>query len=472
MTSLGSLWDRVVNGAYRWVLEPAGITPGDVGWFLERGPQFVLILVLFFLFTRALVWAMSKTVLTRGRVDPMISNLVSKLTTALLMFVGFAVALMAFNINIFSLAITLGLVGAALALGLQNTVANIMGGISLVTDRPFEVGDRVKIGEFWGDVEEIGLRSTRILTARREYVIVPNRLMDEREIWNYTKRYPELRVDVPMSISYDSDRRLARSLMLQAAREHAEVLAFPRPQVVTRGHGDNGLEMELRVFLGGARNRYNVESDLLDRVKDLFDKERVEIPFPYRTIVHKAEMPPPQLSPADRTEPGAQPRLRDRKLLVATAGTTPALNKAKTIVDLARDLEADLVVSYIVPRISLVTQREGERAADIFNAAAKRHGVQVQLVVEEGVVVECIDRVVRREGCGAVLIGAPRTPVVMAWKSANVEERLRNALAVPVVVIPPSLELEPEEVEAARASLDEIAPRPAEDPAPDEGAPP
>lgn len=456
MPTLQGLWERAVQAAYDYVLGPAGITPTDVAWFGDRAPQFLLILFLFFLFTRVLVWTLDRTFLSRRRVDPMLANLVDRLISVLLMFIGFSVALLVFEINIFDLALTLGLVGAALALGLQNTVANIMGGISLVTDRPFEVGDRIQIGEYWGDVEEIGLRSTRILTARREYVIIPNRLMDEREIWNYTKRYPEIRLDIPFGISYDSDRELAKSLMLQAAREHPDVLSFPRPTTKVREFADSGLHIELWCFIGDARIRYRVQSDLLERGKDLFDQHGIEIPFPYRTLVYKSDLPTPARAEPSPSSPGAP--VKDRKLLVATAGTTPAMNKCQTIVDLAADLDADIVVAYIVPRASIVSQREGERAASIFNAAARRAGVDVKLVIEEGEVVGTMHRLARREGCGAVLIGAPRNQVVLAWKRANVEDRLRDRLNVPVIVVPPSLEIDPDEVAAARASLDEIAP--------------
>ncbi len=458
------LWQRIlqaadqylVGPAYEYVLGPAGITPGDVDWFTQRAPQFVLILLLFFLSTRALVWTLDRTLLSRRRVDPMLGNLVDRLISVVMMFIGFSVALLVFQINIFDLALTLGLVGAALALGLQNTVANIMGGISLVTDRPFEVGDRIQIGEYWGDVEEIGLRSTRILTARREYVIIPNRLMDEREIWNYTKRYPEIRLDIPVGISYDSDRELAKSLMIQAGREHPDVLSFPRPTTKVREFADSGLHLELWCYIGDARIRYRVQSDLLERIKDLFDQHGIEIPFPYRTLVYKSDLPAP--AHAESTGSARDAGLAKRKLLVATAGTTPAMNKCQTITELAKDLDADIIVAYIVPRASIVTQREGERAASIFNAAARRAGVDVKLVIQEGEVVSTIDRLIREEGCGAVVIGAPRNQVVLAWKRANVEDRLRGRLDVPVIVVPPSLEVDPDEVEAARASLDEIAP--------------
>lgn len=461
MASAGDLWNEIVSRVHRYLLEPTNLTADQVAPVAGQIPEFLLILLLFYVVSKVLVWGLSKTFLSPRRVDPMIGNLVGRLLMGILLFVGFALALMVFGVNIFSLALTLGLIGAALALGLQNTVANIMGGISLASDRPFEVGDRIRIGDqntgsLWGDVERIGLRSTRILTTRREYVVVPNRLMDEREIWNYTKQYPELRIDVGVTISYDSDRELARSLMLRAAEEDPEVLAFPKPRVLVMDFGDSGLRLELQCYIGDARNRSPASSALREAIKDAFDANRVEVPFPYRTIVYKSELPPPR-----HMEPGEVPTLRplgDRRVLAATAGATPALNKAQTICDIAKRLNADLVIVFITPKASVVTQREGERAADIFATAAERAGIGVKLVVEEGGLVDSIVRVARREMVGAVIMGASRSPVLMAWKNAGVEERLKHALDMPVVIVPPSLEVLPSAIDAARAHLDTIAP--------------
>ncbi len=335
----GSLveWLRAVW--WRFILEPIGIEPWHITWATERIPRFFLILLLVYVSTKAIVWLSSKTILSPRRVDPMLSALLKRLLQVLFLFVGVSVALLVFGINILDLALALGLVGAALALGLQNTVANIMGGINLVTDRPFEVGDRIQIGDFWGDVEEIGLRSTRILTSRREFVIVPNRLMDEREIWNYTKRYPELRVEIDSSISYDSDMERARTLMKNVARRHEDVLSFPRPRILVREFLDSGVKMELQCYIQDARERYRISSELRQAMKQAFDEHGVEIPYPYRTLVDKKDLPEPQRG----ADPGTpQEPMGPRRVLVATAGAGPALRKADTIVKIAQRLNESL----------------------------------------------------------------------------------------------------------------------------------
>jgi small conductance mechanosensitive channel len=454
--ALEAYLDRLIAGLWRYLLEPVGLQPGDLAWAVDRIPSFLGVLLGFYLVTRALIWGLRHTFLSPDRVDPMLASLVNRLLQAVLLFVGFSVALLVFGINVLDLALALGLVGAALALGLQNSVANIMGGISLVVDRPFEVGDRIQIGDFWGDVEEIGLRSTRVLTARREYVIVPNALMDEREIWNYTKRYPELRIDIPVQISYDSDADRARRLIKQVARDDEHVLSFPRPEVLVREFQDSGLQLELQCFIEDSRGQYEVRSDLRRGIKKTLDRNGVEIPYPYRTLVDKDDLPDPvhdEQPAAD--DPKPQPStLADRRLLVATAGAGPAMRKADTVVRLADRLDADIVLTYISPRASIADRREGEKAADIFHSCARRHGVDLELEIEAGDVVETMRDVARRRSCGAVVIDGSRLPMPMAWRRADVGDRLREALDIPVVVVPPSLEIDEDQVEAAREALD------------------
>ncbi len=451
------LWVGIWRTTGGWILEnllePMGIDLSEILWAAERVPKFFLALLVFYLLARGLVWVLSKTVLRPTRVDPMLGHLVRRLLLSMLMFVGFTVSLLVFDFNIFDLAIGLGLVGAGLALGLQNTVANVMGGISLVSDRPFEVGDRVQIGEFWGDVEQIGLRSTRILTARREYVVVPNRLMDEREIWNYTKRYPELRVDIDVEISYDSDVDLARELILGVAEEHPDVLSFPQPVVLNHEFQESGVRMQLRCFISDARQQFETSSDLRDQIKTALQDNGVEIPYPYRTLVEKPDLPAPAT-----LEQSPEPRdpLSPRRVLVASAGKNPAIRKAETVVDICQDLDAEIVLTHIARRASIVTEREGERAADIYEAKAGPDGPRVRLVNEEGGVVDAIRRTVDQWNCGAVIIGSSPSPVLRAWKRAGIEDRVRRALDVPVIVVSDELTADRRHIENARRSLNAI----------------
>jgi small-conductance mechanosensitive channel len=449
---LGSLWDRFVTGLQRYFFGPLEVTPGEISWFVDRFPRFVAVLVLFYLLSRGIVGILDRTLLTEERVRPMVASIADRLIFGLTMFVGIGLSLTYFGINILDLAVTLGLVGAGLALGLRESVANIMGGIALATDRPFEVGDRIQIGDYWGDVEEIGLRSTRILTARREYVIVPNRLMDEREIWNFTKGYPELRIEVAVEISYESNVDLAERLMLQAAREHGHVLEFPEPRVLVQQAGDSGVELELWCHTSETRNRYQIASDLRKATLQAFEEHGVAVPYPHRTLVDKADQDEPA---AEIPDDLGQSPLGPRRLLVATSGPSPARRKADAIIDLAEQLDANIVLAHIPTRPSLHDRRAGERAAEVFQATAAGRDVGIDLVMESGNFVERIPELVDRYACGAVALGPPRQSKLMAWRERDTVDRLRSRLDVPLVIVDPEASIEDIDLEEVGLALAE-----------------
>lgn len=450
--SVAAVWNRFWSAVQRYFFGPLEVTPEEIAWFVDRFPRFVAVLVLFYLLARVLVWILDRTILHEDRVRPMVASIADRLVFGLTMFVGIGLSLTYFGINVLDLAVTLGLVGAGLALGLRESVANIMGGIALATDRPFEVGDRIQIGEYWGDVEEIGLRSTRILTARREYVIVPNRLMDEREIWNFTKGYPELRVEVAVSISYESNVDLAERSMLEAARGHEYVLEFPEPRVLVQEAADSGVELELWCHTAETRNRYHLASDLRRSILAAFDEHGVQVPYPHRTIVDKAEEPAPDEAIPEELDP---PGLGPRRLLVATAGPSPARRKAAAILDLAERLDTDIVLAHIPSRPSIHDRRAGERAAEVFQATAEDRDVGIELVMESGNFVERIPELVERHGCGAVALGPPRQRSVIAWRRRDLVEQLRSDLDVPLVIVDPDRPVEDLELDELRLALAE-----------------
>lgn len=450
--AVGTLWERFTTALQRYFFDPLEVTPEEISWFLDRFPRFVIVLILFYLLTRGLVWVLDRTLLHENRVRPMVASIADRLIFGILMFVGFGLSLTYFGINVLDLAVTLGLVGAGLALGLRDSVANIMGGIALATDRPFEVGDRIQIGDYWGDVEEIGLRSTRILTARREYVIVPNRLMDEREIWNFTKGYPELRLEVAITVSYESNVDLAERLMVKVAQEHDHVLEFPEPRVLVQQAGESGIELELWCHTAETRERYQVASDLRKAVLAAFDEHGVVVPYPHRTVLDKAEETQPSQEIPEELDALERGR---RRLLVATSGPTPARRKADAIIDLAEHLEADIVLAHIPQRPSIHDRRAGERAAEVFQAMAEGTDVGIELVMESGNFVERIPELVERHGCGAVALGPPRQHRLMAWREHDIVDRLRSRLDVPLVIVDPEQAVDALDLESLRLALAE-----------------
>ncbi len=219
---------------------------------------------------------------------------VEKLVKYIAILVALGIAMIAQGVDIVAVAASLGLIGFALAFGLQDTIANLAAGIMIAVDKPFTIGDRIKIGDKWGDVVDIGLRSTRVATPDGELVIIPNQLVGTQEVWNYTYDNPRLRDSVDVSISYGSDIALAEKVMLAAANDQPHVIKNPMAFVRVEAFGESSVNMKLWYWVRDARDMRQVSGDLMKAIKNGFDEAGVEIPYPYRTLVYKTDLPEPK----------------------------------------------------------------------------------------------------------------------------------------------------------------------------------
>jgi small-conductance mechanosensitive channel len=156
------------------------------------------------------------------------------------------------------------------------------------------VGDRIEVwsapvnSATWGDVLDIGLRATKIRTTDNIVIIIPNNVIMTRDIINYTTITDEIRVRIPIGIAYDADVRKAKELITQVCLELDWVLSVPSPpKVVVKSFGDSAVNLEARVWIKDPRRRIDTISHITDRVKEVFQDEGIEIPYPKRDIIIK-----------------------------------------------------------------------------------------------------------------------------------------------------------------------------------------
>jgi small-conductance mechanosensitive channel/nucleotide-binding universal stress UspA family protein len=412
----------------------------------------------FFVVTGAMLpRVLRRTLLTPYRVDPTVGRLAGRLLSGVWVILGIAFSTWAvWRVNFWAGLAALGLLSVALGFGMQNTVANVMGGVNLALDKPFQIGDRVRIGDTWGDVEEVGIRSTRIVTVRKESVIIPNKLMDEREIWNFTFNQPELRRDIDVLISYDSDRRLAEALMLEAAREHKDILPYPRPRVFLRDFADSGLLLQLRCWIPDARLMRPIGSDLRKAIKDKFDANGVEIPFPYRTLVEKKELPAPKRASSEEVQEHVPPDVRTPRLLYANSGPDSVGRTAHVVARIAAELDMQLLVLHIQRRLTKAHRAQAYRVLSAFEAAARRQQVLLRTLLRQGHVREELMRAIQEERVDLVVIGSSRSPFHWAPRRvAALTREIRDSLGVPVLIVPRDLRIGPRALEHFRQVVEQ-----------------
>lgn len=194
-----------------------------------------------------------------------------------------------------------GIIAIIIGFAAQKTLANIVSGISIAIYAPFRIGDRLKVGDEFGDVEDVTLRHTVIRTWDNRRIIIPNSLISEREIVNYSIKEERLLWTINMGISYDSDIDKARDIMLKEAKKHPDVyvpeikneegiLEKKEPRVRVTECGDFAVNLRLYFWVQKPGNAWPTGFDLIESIKKEFDKQGIEIPFPYRTIVYKKDL--------------------------------------------------------------------------------------------------------------------------------------------------------------------------------------
>jgi small-conductance mechanosensitive channel len=232
---------------------------------------------------------------TKTSVDDMILGLFGKFSGVIIYTTGIILALDVLGLNIMPFVAGAGVAGIAIGFAAKDTLSNLIAGILLIIDRPFEVGDRIEVWEApknsatWGDVIDIGLRATKIQTTDNIVIIIPNNEIMKRDIINYTTLADEIRVRIPIGIAYDANVKKAKEIITNISLELDWVMRVPAPKVVVRNFGDSSVNLQARVWISEPRRRMDTISHITDRVKDVFQQEGIEIPYPKREIYIKKE---------------------------------------------------------------------------------------------------------------------------------------------------------------------------------------
>ncbi|MBU0618251.1 MAG: mechanosensitive ion channel [Planctomycetes bacterium] len=198
--------------------------------------------------------------------------------------IGVIVAFDALGVRWSSLQWLIAALSVALGFGLQEIVANFVSGLIILFERPFRVGDIVKVKEVSGVVSRIRIRATTIIDWDRNELVVPNKRFITDELINSTLSTSMTRVVIPVGIAYGSDAALAKRLLLKLAQENPLVLDDPAPSALFLRFGDNSLDLELRVFLGNIKDRLTLTDELHEAINREFQQAGIEIVFPQRDV--------------------------------------------------------------------------------------------------------------------------------------------------------------------------------------------
>lgn len=220
-----------------------------------------------------------------ARLDPAQKLLIEKLAGMAVIVIAFFVGIDFLGIDLTALAVFSGAFGLAIGFGFQKTFGNLISGIILLMDRSIKPGDVIAVGDSFGWVNKIGVRAVSIVTRDGKEHLIPNEILMTEEVENWSYSSKNVRVRIPVGVSYASDMEMAVKLMLQAAEESPRVLDLPRSNVWWTEYGESSVNFEVLVWIKDPEEGVgNVRSDVLQRLWFLFKENGIEIPFPQRDL--------------------------------------------------------------------------------------------------------------------------------------------------------------------------------------------
>lgn len=247
----------------------------------------ILVILVFLLFsiTRWLkVWIVN-SLLADSSVELGVRLAVGAIVRYIVIAVGLVVILQTTGVDLSTVTIIAGALGVGVGFGLQNITNNFVSGFLLLIERPIKVGDRIEVGSVTGDVVNIALRATTVVTNDNIAIIVPNSEFVSSRVtnWSYTDR--NVRFNFPVGVSYRSDPELVRRLLLQVADQHTGVLKDPKPDALLQEFGDSALNFILRVWTKQyATTPGMLRSELNFMISKTFKEQGIEIPYPQRDL--------------------------------------------------------------------------------------------------------------------------------------------------------------------------------------------
>jgi len=221
------------------------------------------------------------------RMDSTSGLIARKLVFYGLLVFAFAVILRELDVSLGTLIAAGGLFGVAIGFASQTAVSNIISGIFLIFERPFNVGDVIKVNEKFGIVQSIDLLSTKVRMFDNLFWRMPNEQLLKGDIITITK-YDIRRIDVATSISYSDNIQTARDALIQTAEDYHLIMGDPEPRVLVNNMGDSGINLTLRCWF--YKDDYvTVLTELTHRVKVDLEEAGCTIPFPHRTVYVRNE---------------------------------------------------------------------------------------------------------------------------------------------------------------------------------------
>jgi small conductance mechanosensitive channel len=225
-----------------------------------------------------------------GRISPHQRELSHHLVQMSLFFVAALFIFGLFGLDPADLFLGAGVLGVVLGLAARKTLANVLSGMIILFGRPFEAGDWITVGEQEGIVTDITVFNTQVRTFNEEHLLIPNDLITDKEVINYSKT-ERLRLITEVGIDYDDDISEAATIAKRTMESCEAVADSPNPDVVLESFGDSSVVLRLRYWIDRPtiQRKLSAQNEVIEAVKAAFEAEDIRIPFPQRELMGRSE---------------------------------------------------------------------------------------------------------------------------------------------------------------------------------------
>jgi small conductance mechanosensitive channel len=230
--------------------------------------------VLLWLILRALL----KPVMRRSPLDETWKVFIFSLVKYGLFLAGLVSALAAAGVNTSALLASLGIAGFTIGFAAKDAFSNLISGLLIYLDRPFVIGDLVEIEDHYGTVDQITLRSTRIITSDGKMLAVPNADIINKTVASYTN-FPHLRLDIEAAVGVEEDLDRVREVLLAQVTQDPDFMQDPSPRVIVTQLNDYNVAVELQAWLKNERQHVNARSALRERAYNALRAAGIDMPF-------------------------------------------------------------------------------------------------------------------------------------------------------------------------------------------------
>lgn len=255
----------------------------------EFGPKVLTALLIFIigLWVIKRVIGAAKKVMYNSKYDESLQRFLLSMVSWILKIFLILLVIGQLGINITTFAAVIAAAGLAVGLALQGSLSNFAGGVLIMIFKPYKIGDLIEAQGVLGNVKEIEIFTTKLITPQNKLAIVPNGAMANGNIINYTAE-GKMRVDTTIGIGYGEDIKKAKEVLLEVLEANPKVLKDPAPSVNVSELADSSVNFAVRPFCA-PEDYWSVYFATLENCKLALDKAGIEIPYPHQVEIQKKE---------------------------------------------------------------------------------------------------------------------------------------------------------------------------------------